>query len=60
MENPFKKINHPPKEVPKELKKKVLEDVAAFKFFMETVSLFSSNYAKVAESFLKKNKINKK
>lgn len=54
MDNPFKKIGHPPQPVPKELKKKVMEDVAAFQFFMELAGLFSINYAKATESFFKR------
>ncbi|MBT8255885.1 MAG: hypothetical protein KJO23_05020 [Bacteroidia bacterium] len=58
MENPFKKIGHPPKEAPKDLKKKVMDDVSAFKFFVEAVSLFSVNYGQAVESFFKKRKQN--
>lgn len=57
LENPFKKIGHPPKEVPVILKKQVMNDVAAFKLFIEMTSLFTINYTKAAESFMKlKNK----
>ncbi|MBO0592472.1 hypothetical protein I2486_13780 [Cellulophaga sp. E16_2] len=56
MENPFKKLDLPPKEVPKELKKKVMDDVKAFAFFSEVIGLFSSNYAAAAESFFKKRR----
>ncbi len=59
MDNPFKKIGQPPKEVPEDLKKKVMGDIAAFKLFMETASLFSVNYAEAAESFFKKKNHNK-
>lgn len=52
--NPFKKLGIPPKEVPKELKQKVMEDVATFKLFAEVASLFSSNYSEVVTSFFKK------
>ena len=60
MENPFKQIEQPPKEVPVELKKKVMAEVSAFKFFLELTSLFTSNYSQAAEAFFKKrkNKIN--
>ena len=54
--NPFKKLGQPPKEVPKELKKKVMDDVNSFKLFAEVVSLFSSNYSEVVASFFKKRK----
>ena len=53
MENPFKKLGEPKKSVPKKLKKKVMDDVAALQLFMEFTSLFSTNYAKTIESFLK-------
>lgn len=56
MENPFKKLVHPPKEAPKEMKKKVMDDVSAYKLFMEAARLFSFNYASAAESFFKKRK----
>jgi len=56
MENPFKKLGQPPKEVPENLKKKVMGDIAAFKLFMDVASLFSSNYADAAESFFIKRK----
>ncbi|WP_160128527.1 hypothetical protein [Kordia antarctica] len=58
MDNPFKKLNEPPKEVPIELKKKVMDDVASFKFFMDMGSLFSFNYAQTVEAFFKKKKEN--
>lgn len=60
MENPFKKLDHPPKEVPIELKKKVMDDVKAFTFFTEVLGLFSSNYAQAAESFFQKRRGTKK
>ena len=58
-ENPFKKIGEPPKEVPKVLKKKVMNNVNTLKFIMETASLFSTNYSNAVESFFKKRKSNK-
>lgn len=58
MENPFKKLNEPSREVPKELKKKVMDDVASFKFFMDIGSLFSLNYAQTVEAFFKRKKEN--
>ena len=54
MENPFKKLVHPPKKVPEELKKKVMDDVSAFQLFIDAAKLFSFNYASAAESFFKK------
>lgn len=55
-ENPFKKIGLPPQEVPKDLKKKVMDDVNSVKFLMEITDLFSSNYAETLESFFKTKK----
>lgn len=43
-ENPFKKIGDPKKEVPKELKNKVMKDAATLKLFMDMNSLFITNY----------------
>lgn len=59
MENPFKKIGHPLKEEPKDLKKNVFENIAAFKIFMEFASLFSLNYSKAVQSFFEKKKKDK-
>lgn len=56
MENPFKKLVHPPKEAPEKLKGKVMADIAAFKLFQDVTSLFSSNYKDAAESFFKKHR----
>jgi len=55
MDNPFKKLVHPPKEAPEKLKEKVA-DIAAFKLFKDFAGLFSSNYADAAESFFKKRR----
>jgi len=54
MDNPFKKIEQPPKEVPEELKKKVMDDVSSYLLFMEVATLFSSNFTEAVESFFKK------
>ncbi|MDO7173588.1 hypothetical protein [Mariniflexile sp. AS56] len=56
MENPFKKIAHPPQEVPKELKNKVMADVARIKLLMEITDLFTFNYPSAAKTFFEKNK----
>jgi ferritin len=58
-ENAFKKLGMPPKAVPKDLKKKVLDDIEAFNLFMELASFFSSDYAKTLNNFLSKRKRNK-
>jgi hypothetical protein len=54
MNNPFKNMGQPPKDVPKELKKKVMDDVSSYLLFMEVATLFSSNYSEAVESFFKK------
>ncbi len=56
MDNPFKKIDQPPKEVPVDLKKKVMDDASAFILFTEVATLFSSNYTEAVESFFKSRK----
>lgn len=43
-ENPFKKIGGQKKEVPKELRDKVMKDAARLKLFMDMNSLFNTNY----------------
>lgn len=58
MNNPFKNIGQPLKEEPKEMKKNVFKDIAAFKFFMELASLFSLNYSEAVQSFFEKRKNN--
>ena len=55
-ENPFKEIQKPLKEVPPEMRKKVMADVAAAKLVMDMVSLFTNNYPSVVASILKNNK----
>ncbi|NRB84156.1 MAG: hypothetical protein HRU49_10350 [Winogradskyella sp.] len=54
MENPFKKINQPLKEVPAELKSKVMHDIAMAKLFMELAELFSYNFGYVIDSVTSK------
>ncbi len=56
MQNPFKRIDQTPKEVPKELKEKVMDDVSAYLLFTEVATLFSSNYTEAVESFFKNRK----
>jgi hypothetical protein len=42
--NPFKDLNRDIKEVPPQLRKKVMNDVAAAKLLMDLASLFGANY----------------
>ena len=50
MENPFKQLNQPLKEVPAELKGKVMHDIAMAKLFMELAELFSYNIGHIIDS----------
>ncbi len=56
MENPFKNIDQPLKEVPKELKSKVMHDIAMAKLFMELAELFSYNLGYIIDSVSSKRK----
>ncbi len=56
MENPFEYINKPLKEVPEELKGKVMNDIAMAKLLMELAALFSYNIGHVIESVMKNRK----
>jgi hypothetical protein len=56
MENPFKQIDQPLKDVPQELKAKVMSDIATAKLLMELARLFSFDMAKVVETTIKKRK----
>jgi len=51
--NPFKNINLPLKEVPAELKSKVMKDIATAKLLMDLASLFSLNIGSVIERTIK-------
>ena len=54
--NPFKKIAHPPQEVPNELKVTVMSEVARMKLFEDIADLFMFNYPKAAKAFFEKKK----
>ncbi|WP_396600799.1 hypothetical protein [Algibacter sp. R77976] len=56
MENPFKHIDQPLKEVPSELKSKVMSDIAMAKLIMELAVLFSYNLGDVIETVVKSRK----
>jgi hypothetical protein len=56
MDNPFKHINQPLKEVPEELKAKVMNDIAIAKLLMELAALFSYNIGDVIESVIQQRK----
>lgn len=56
MENPFSKINMPLKEVPQELKAKVMSDIAMARLIMEIAELFSYNLSHVIDQTMKNRK----
>ena len=56
MDNPFKHIDQPLKEVPEELKAKVMSDIAMAKLIMELAALFSYNIGHVIEYVMKNRK----
>jgi len=56
MENPFKYVDQPLKEVPPELKSKVMSDIAMAKLLMELAALFSYNIGDLIESVISKRK----
>ena len=56
MDNPFKQLNQPLKEVPQELKAKVMNDIATAKLLMDLATLFSVDVAKIMEQTIKKRK----
>ena len=53
MDNPFNQINKPLKEVPQELKQKVMNDIATAKLLMDLASLFSLNVGSIIERTIK-------
>jgi len=56
MDNPFKQLNQPLKEVPQELKAKVMSDIATAKLLMDLATLFSVDVAKILRQTIKKRK----
>ena len=56
MENPFKQINQPLKEVPPELKGKVMHDIAMAKLLMELAELFSYNLGYIIDTISRNRK----
>lgn len=55
-QNPFKRMQGDLKDVPPELRQKVMNDVAMAKLIMEMATLFTSNYGSLIESLLKTKK----
>ena len=54
--NPFEQLNKDLREVPPELRKKVMSDVAVAKLILEMTSLFTSNYSTLIKGLFKTNK----
>lgn len=57
--NPFEQLNTNLREVPAELRKKVMADVALAKLILEMASFFTSNYAALISGLFKTNRRNK-
>jgi len=58
MDNPFEYINTPLKEVPEELKERVMKDIAYAKLLMDLASLFSLNVGSVIGRTIKERENN--
>ena len=56
--NPFKELDKLVREVPPNLKKKVMNDVATAKLLMELASLFTLNYQNLISGMFKTRKKN--
>ncbi|WP_179345234.1 hypothetical protein [Winogradskyella ursingii] len=52
MDNPFKQLNAVEREVPKELKAKVMKDIAMAKLVMDIAELFSYNLGYVIDTVI--------
>ncbi|WP_405395730.1 hypothetical protein [Maribacter sp. Asnod2-G09] len=51
-QNPFKNLDGDLKDVPPELRKKVMDDVATAKLIMELSGLFTGSFASIIEGML--------
>lgn len=54
--NPFKQLGVPPRDVPPELREKVMADVNSAKLLMDMASLFTNNYKNTLASLFKTKK----
>jgi len=54
-ENPFNQLNTDLREVPPEMRKRVMNDVAVAKLILEMAMLLTSNYASILGSLFKTN-----
>ncbi|WP_291869491.1 hypothetical protein [Maribacter sp.] len=57
--NPFKKLQGELKEVPPELRKKIMDDVAMAKLMMDLATLFTGNYSALIDGLLRTSNKNK-
>ncbi len=58
--NPFKGIQGDLKDVPPELRRKVMNDIAMAKLLMDMATLFTGNYSSLIEGMLKTSEKNQK
>lgn len=58
LNNPFRQLNTNLKEVPPELRKKVMNDVAIAKLILDMAVLITSNYSSLLSGLFKTNKRN--
>ena len=54
-QNPFEQLNTDLREVPPELRKRVMNDIAIAKLILEMASLFTSNYSSLIKGLFKTN-----
>ncbi|MEP3207564.1 MAG: hypothetical protein ABJN95_00150 [Maribacter sp.] len=54
-QNPFKELEKSLHDVPADMKKKVMNDIATAKLVMDMASLFTCNYKSTLEGILKTN-----
>ncbi len=54
--NPFEQLNTNLREVPPEMRKKVMNDVAIAKLVLDMAIMFTANYSSIFSSFLRSNK----
>ena len=55
-DNPFRQLNTDLREVPPELRKRVMNDVAIAKLILDMAVLVTSNYTSILKGLLRTNK----
>ena len=55
-DNPFRQLNTDLREVPPELRKRVMNDVAIAKLILDMAVLVTSNYSSILKGLLRTNK----